>query len=153
MVAVAQSVESRIVIPVVAGSIPVGHPTYQAYSAVSTDLAAQAWVYLFDGYSSVLIFSFSHHFLFRFSAVVIDGQIGRASCRERVLTSPPGCCFCHVPYPVIRLVFSFCVLPVMAICSSLFSLVYSSSGLRYTSRLSELMTGVCPGSDRKKHFI
>tara|TARA_R110000868_G_scaffold101170_4_gene278563 strand:+ start:14652 stop:15077 length:426 start_codon:yes stop_codon:yes gene_type:complete len=74
MVAVAQSVESRIVIPVVAGSIPVGHPTYQAYSAVSTDLAAQAWVYLFDGYSSVLIFSFSHHFLFRFSAVVIDGH-------------------------------------------------------------------------------
>ena len=28
MVAVAQLVESRIVIPVVAGSIPVGHPTY-----------------------------------------------------------------------------------------------------------------------------
>lgn len=28
MVAVAQLVESRIVIPVVAGSSPVGHPTY-----------------------------------------------------------------------------------------------------------------------------
>ena len=35
MVAVAQLVESRIVIPVVAGSSPVGHPTSHAVSPVS----------------------------------------------------------------------------------------------------------------------